>query len=107
VNGLTFDGEVSYECEHEEERLKAIAYRQGNDGPVFHTDCWTKFAQDYFTENGARAFLGTIYYSGAEREQLKGKSCSLCGFVFSADKTLRIKPSGHADNGWQHHFGKP
>lgn len=84
----------------------AIAYRQGEAGSVLHAECWPKFEQEYLSRTGARPFLGTIYYPGAEREQLKGKACAQCGLTFSADKTLRVKPSGHADNGWQHHFGE-
>jgi hypothetical protein len=62
---------------------KPIAYGNGTQGGVYHVECWYKHADEYYKGRLSRAFLGTIYYPGAERKELKSEKCALCGIGFS------------------------
>lgn len=83
---------------------KPIAYRSGSAGPIFHTDCWPAWQAEYQAKSGCKPFLGAIYYPGAEREQLLFEKCGVCGMNFPKYRKLRVKPTGHSENGWQYHY---
>lgn len=61
---------------------RPIAYANGTSGGVFHTSCWYDYADEYYEHRHARAFLGTVYYPGAEKRELKGLTCKRCGQPF-------------------------